>query len=187
MSVHVTLRIFSGLPGSSLNEYACNNRASEQKCESNMADSQTQKSNFTRSQAHPPLHHCRPPLSICYHETYCYTVSCVLQLRVNYLEVVVNFIGCIVYLWLMFTSLSLCNLCGVICQVLCIFVLLYILVLWINAYFHFSRSSIIVFLRNAQSYSWSNFKIPSSIHKSNRKENLLCNQKYLWATFQGHL
>ena len=89
MSVHVTLRIFSGLPGSSLNEYAFNNRASEQKCESNMADSQTQKSNFTRSQAHPPLHHCRPPLSICYHETYCYTVSCVLQLRVNYLEVVV--------------------------------------------------------------------------------------------------
>ena len=50
MSVHVTLRIFSGLPGSSLNEYAFNNRASEQKCESNMADSQTQKSNFTRSQ-----------------------------------------------------------------------------------------------------------------------------------------
>ena len=134
-----------------------------------------------------PTHHYTtadlPLASFCYHETYCYTVSCVLQLHVNYLEVVVNFISCIVYLWLMFT----CNLCGVICQVLYIFVLLYILVLWINAYFHFSRSSIIVFLRNAQSYSWSNFKIPSSIHKSNRKENLYCNQKYLWATFQGHL
>ena len=121
-----------------------------------MADSQTQKSNLTRSQAHPPLHHCRPPLSICYHETYCYTVSCVLQLHVNYLEVVVNFISCIVYLWLMFMYIYIyvyIYLCGVICQVLYIFVLLYILVLWINAYFHFSRSSIIVFLRNAQSYS----------------------------------